>query len=66
MAGEVVSQVYEDGKTFNLVVRSGDEYRDDMEKVKRNLMIDTGDGKKIPLAYVSDHNLRNGTKYHQS
>jgi CzcA family heavy metal efflux pump len=53
MAGEVVSQVYEDGKTFNLVVRSGDEYRDNMEKVK-NLMIDTGNGEKIPLAYVAD------------
>ena len=42
MAGEVVSQVYEEGKAFNLIVRTKDEVRDEMEKV-RNLMIDTGE-----------------------
>ena len=50
MAGEVVSQVYEDGKSFDLVVRTKDEYRDEIEKV-RNLMIDAGN-KKVPLHYV--------------
>lgn len=53
LAGEVVSQVYEDGKAFNLVVRTKDDSRDQIEKV-RNLMIDTGEGKKIPLQYVAD------------
>ena len=53
MAGEVVSQVYEEGKAFNLIVRTKDEVRDEMEKV-RNLMIDTGDGQKIPVNYVAD------------
>ncbi len=53
MAGEVVSQVYEDGKSFNLVVRTQEDYRNEMEKV-RNLMIDTPDGAKVPLTYVAD------------
>ncbi len=52
MAGEVVSQVYEDGKSFDLVVRTKDEYRDEIEKV-RSLMIDAGD-KKVPLHYVAN------------
>ena len=52
MAGEVVSQVYEDGKSFDLVVRTKDEYRDEIEKV-RNLMIDAGN-KKVPLHYVAN------------
>ena len=52
MAGEVVSQVYEDGKSFDLVVRTKDEYRDEIEKVC-NLMIDAGD-KKVPLHYVAN------------
>lgn len=53
MAGEVVSQVYEEGKSFNLVVRTQEDYRNEMEKV-RNLMIDTPDGQKVPLTYVAD------------
>ena len=53
MAGEVVSQVYEEGKTFNLVVRSRDEVRNQQEKVA-DLMIDTADGQKVPLSYVAD------------
>ncbi len=53
MAGEVVSQVYEEGKSFNLVVRTQENYRNDMEKV-RNLMIDTPEGQKVPLSYVAD------------
>ncbi len=52
MAGEVVSQVYEDGKTFNLVVRAKDASRDDMEKIS-NLLIDAGD-QKVPLHYVAE------------
>lgn len=53
MAGEVVSQIYESGKSFNLVVRTEEDYRNEMEKV-RNLMIDTPDGQKVPLTYVAD------------
>ena len=53
MAGETVSQVYEEGKTFNLVVRASENNRGDMESI-RNLMIDDADGCKIPLSYVAD------------
>ena len=53
LAGEAVSQVYEKGKSFDLTVRVKDNLRDEMEKI-RNLMIDTGDGQKIPLNYVAE------------
>jgi len=48
----VVSQVYEEGKTFDLVVRTSGHRRDRMEDV-RSLMIDTPEG-RIPLSYVAD------------
>lgn len=53
LAGEAVSQVYEKGKSFDLTVRVKDDLRDEMDKI-RNLMIDTGDGQKIPLTYVAE------------
>ena len=53
MAGEVVSQVYEQGKTFNLVVRAAESDRGTMERVKE-LMIDDAQGRKIPLSHVAD------------
>ena len=53
MAGEVVSQVYEKGKTFNLVVRADEADRGEMDRVK-DLMIDDAQGRKIPLSYVAD------------
>ena len=53
LAGETVSQVYEKGKSFDLTVRVKDDLRDEMEKI-RNLMLDTGNGQKIPLNYVAE------------
>ena len=53
MAGEVVSQVYEKGKTFNLVVRADESNRGSMERI-RDLMIDDAQGNKVPLSYVAD------------
>lgn len=53
LAGVVVSQVYEQGKAFNLIVRAKNEVRDGMEAI-RDLMIDTGDGQKVPITYVAD------------
>ena len=53
MAGEVVSQVYEQGKAFNLVVRSSEANRGSMERIK-DLMIDDAQGKKVPLSHVAD------------
>ena len=53
LAGEAVSQVYEQGKSFNLTVRLRDDLRDQASKIG-NLMIDTGDGRQVPLNYVAD------------
>ncbi|MEG1585862.1 MAG: efflux RND transporter permease subunit [Bacteroidales bacterium] len=51
LAGEVVSQVYEGAKAFDLTVKVGDENRNSIERIK-NLTIDAG-GRKIPLEYVA-------------
>ena len=48
LSGEVVSQVYEAGRAFNLVVKA-DGY-DDI----KDLMIDTHDGRKVALSDVAD------------
>lgn len=52
LGGEIVSQVYDDGKTFDLTVKTSDESRATMEDI-RNLMIDAN-GTKIPFSYVAD------------
>lgn len=53
MAGDVVSLVNENGKSFNLIVRANEPNRNTMEHI-RSLVIDTGDGRKIPLTDVAD------------
>lgn len=53
LAGEVISQVYESGKSFDLTIKVKDNSRDEMEKI-RNLMVDTSDGKKVPLSHVAE------------
>ena len=53
LAGEVISQVYENGKAFDLIVKVNDNYRNQMDKI-RNLTIDTQNGSKVPLSYVAD------------
>lgn len=52
LGGEVVSQVYDDGKTFDLTVKTSDESRVTMDDI-RNLMIDAN-GTKVPLSYVAE------------
>ena len=52
LAGEAVSQVYDDGKYFDLTVKASNDSRKSMEAI-RNMMIDAG-GQKIPLSYVAD------------
>ena len=52
LAGEVVSQVYEEGKAFDLTVKVNDNDRNEIEKI-RQLMIDAK-GTKIPLHYVAN------------
>ena len=45
--------MYEKGRSFNLIVRSAEENRSTMERI-RNLMIDDAQGNKVPLSYVAD------------
>lgn len=52
LSGEVVSQVYIDGKSFDLTLKVAEDYKNEADKI-RNLMIDAGD-KKIPFEYVAD------------
>lgn len=52
LGGEVVSQVYDDGKTFDLTVKTSDESRATIDDI-RNLMIDAN-GTKVPLSYVAE------------
>ncbi len=52
-AGEKVSEVFEGNRSFDLVVRYDSANRGSMENI-RNALIDTRDGKKIPLYYVAD------------
>lgn len=52
-AGEKVSDVYENERTFDLIVRFDEDNRGKMEHI-RNALIDTHNGPKIPLYYVAD------------
>ncbi|MDH6308580.1 CzcA family heavy metal efflux pump [Dysgonomonas sp. PFB1-18] len=52
LSGEIVSQVYESGKSFDLTLKAADDYKDQADKI-RNLMIDAN-GTKVPFAYVAD------------
>ncbi len=51
--GDKVSDVFEGDKNFPLVLRFDDEYRDSFEAIGE-APIDTDDGKKVPLSFVSD------------
>ena len=53
LAGEITSQVYEQGKTFDLTVKVKHDAKDSMEKLK-DLFIDTADGKKVPLNQLAE------------
>ena len=52
LGGEAVSQVYDDGKSFDLTVKTSDASRATMDDLS-NLMIDAA-GQKVPLSYVAD------------
>ncbi len=52
-AGEKVSEVFEGNRSFDLVVRYDAANRGSMDHIK-NALIDTKDGKKVPLYYVAD------------
>lgn len=52
LGGEVVSQVYDDGKSFDLTVKTSDASRATMDDIA-NLLIDAG-GQKVPLSQVAE------------
>lgn len=52
LAGQVVSQVFEDGRTFDLTVKVNNDQRTSIDDIS-NLMIDAN-GKKIPLSQVAE------------
>ena len=52
LGGEAVSQVYDDGKSFDLTVKTSDASRAPIDDIS-NLMIDAA-GQKVPLSYVAD------------
>lgn len=59
LSGAVVSQVYEDGISYDLVVRSGENSRSTAESM-RDLMIDCPGGGKIPLSAIADVRTASG------
>ena len=52
LGGRVVSQVYDQGRSFDVTVKTDDRSRQDMESIG-NLLLDGADG-KVPLSYVAD------------
>jgi CzcA family heavy metal efflux pump len=52
-AGQKVSEIYENDKRYDLVLRFDDANRGSIENIK-NTLIDAANGQKIPLYYVAD------------
>ena len=52
LAGEVVSQVYEGNKAFDLTLKVNDESRETTERIK-NLIVDAK-GRKVPLSNIAE------------
>ena len=51
--GEKVSEIFEQEKKFDLIVRFADEYRNNIEYLQ-NALITTHTGQKIPLSFIAD------------
>jgi CzcA family heavy metal efflux pump len=51
--GEILSEIYEGQRSFGLVLRLDKDYTETIEGIRSSL-IDTHDGKKVPLEQVSD------------
>ncbi|WP_346998901.1 efflux RND transporter permease subunit [Bacteroides cellulosilyticus] len=52
-SGEKISDIYEGQRSFDLVLRLNKNYTERIEDIK-SALIDTGDGRKIPLEEVAD------------
>lgn len=53
MAGEVVAEVFQGEKVFDLVVRLPQDWRESPQRLK-NVYMDTQSGQRIPLSYIAD------------
>jgi len=53
MGGEVVTEVYEGVRVYDLVIRLPLEWRENPERLN-NLYIDTLSGQRVPLSYVAE------------
>lgn len=51
--GEKMADIYEGQRSFGLILRLDKDYTADIEGI-RNALIDTHDGRKVPLAQVAD------------
>lgn len=58
LEGEVVSQVYEGNRSFDLTLKLDPDERDSMESIM-DMMVCTADGRHIPLSEVAE--VRSGT-----
>jgi Cu(I)/Ag(I) efflux system membrane protein CusA/SilA len=52
LGGSVVSQVYDDGRTFDIVVKADDSARGSIDDI-RDMMVDAG-GQKVPLSAIAE------------
>ncbi len=52
-AGQVVGNVFENERSFDIVLRMKDEYRDNFDAIS-NAMIDTWNGEKVTLGQVAE------------
>ncbi|QDT96363.1 efflux RND transporter permease subunit [Gimesia aquarii] len=59
MNGLVVSQVLQGQRTFDLLIRMDEKYREDLQKLKR-LSIELPDGSTTPLSSVADISFSSG------
>ncbi len=52
LGGSVASQVYDDGRIFDIVVKADDTSRQSMDDI-RNMMVDAG-GQKVPFSTIAE------------
>lgn len=51
--GRVVSQVYEEAKTFDLILKVNERHKDAADKIN-DLIVDTDNGRRIPFEHIAD------------
>ncbi|WP_266183281.1 efflux RND transporter permease subunit [Dyella humicola] len=62
IGGDVATQVVQQEKQFDLVVRLEQQYRDNPEQI-RNILVTTPNGQQIPLKEFADIEVTNGASF---